>query len=244
MKLILFDADGTLIDSQAVIHESMRLTFQAFGYQDPPISATRAIIGLTLDRAIATILDREIDDQIVAMVQEYKEIYVQIAPREDMQSAAYHGIPGLIAELASHKDYLLGVVTGKSRRGVDKLFATNNFNSAFIVSRCADDCPSKPHPAMVLECCKEMGVLPHNTLVVGDTSFDMEMACSAGATAVGVDWGYHPRHKLQQAGAAKIVNTAVELKRTITNWSSAEVMTKSMTSQMLLAGALLGPYYA
>lgn len=243
-KLILFDADGTLIDSQVIIHESMRLTFKNFNYQEPHISATKSIIGLTLDRAIAEILGRDIDDEILAMTQEYKDIYIQIAPRPDMQSAAFTGIPELIATLGQQDDYTLGIVTGKSRRGVTKLLASNDFGASFTVSRCADDCPSKPHPAMVLECCKETGILPKDTIVIGDTSFDMEMATSAGATAVGVAWGYHPTEKLSSSGASSVVNTSEELYGSIKKWATASPKKCFSASPMLLAGALLGPHYA
>lgn len=244
MKLILFDVDGTLIDSQAIIHETMRLTFERFDYTAPDIETTRTIIGLTLDRAIAHLLGRDIDGEISEMVREYKSIYMQIAPREDMQSVAFSGIPNLIEELASRPEYLLGVVTGKSRSGVQKLFSTNGFGSHFVISRCADDCPSKPHPAMVLECCKELGVLPKDTLVIGDTSFDMEMAKNAGANSIGVNWGYHPKNKLELAGATRTVESSFELKNAIRHWATEEPLVNSVMSPMLMAGALLGPYYA
>ena len=212
MKLVLFDADGTLIDSQAIIHEAMSRTFLRFGYQAPHISATRSIIGLTLDLAIATILDRQIDEEIVAMTAEYKEFYLELAQREDMQSKPFDGIPALIGGLAARKDVLLGVVTGKSRRGVDKLMACKHFSNRFVVSRCADDCPSKPHPAMVSECCDEMGISPRNTIVIGDTGFDMQMAVSAGATAIGVSWGYHPVERIVSGGAHHVSHNSLQLK--------------------------------
>jgi len=215
MKLILFDADGTLIDSQAIIHESMRLTFLQFGYEAPPISATRSIIGLTLDLAIATIMNRQIDEEIIAMSEEYKHFYLQLAQLEEMQSKAFDGIPELIQQLAARNDFLLGVVTGKSRRGVQKLIACDHFENKFVTSRCADDCPSKPHPAMVLECCEETGISPLNTLVIGDTGFDMGMAVSAGATAIGVSWGYHPVARIKSGGAHHIADDVGTLEETI-----------------------------
>ena len=244
MKLILFDADGTLVDSQAIIHQTMRITFLRFGYEEPPAHATRCIIGLTLDRAIATILRRDIDAEVEAMTCEYREIYSELATREDMQCPAFDGMPQLVRELASRDDYLLGIVTGKSRQGLNKLFASNGFESAFVVSRCADDCPSKPHPAMVLECCDDLGMQPVDTIVVGDTSFDMEMAISAGAAALGVGWGYHPRDKMKLSGAFEVASSVAELHNKISGWASAQPAVKHSERSMLRAGELHGPYHA
>ena len=117
-----------------------------------------------------------------------------------------------------HNAAHLGIVTGKSRRGVERLLATNGFGNCFVVSRCADDCPSKPHPAMVLECCDQTGIAPINTLVVGDTSFDMEMAASAGAAAIGVSWGYHPLEKLIAPYVRAVVDTPEDLEDGIVAW--------------------------
>lgn len=237
MKLILFDVDGTLIDSQAIIHESMRQTFLNFGYSEPELESTKSIIGLTLDRAIATILQRDIDDEVLAMTAEYKEAYVALAQKEEMQRMPFNGIPGLIHRLGNRSDIALGIVTGKSRRGVQRLLQTPHFIDRFTVSRCADDCPSKPHPAMVRECCEEIGISPINTIVIGDTGFDMEMAKSAGANSIGVSWGYHPVERIYSAGAEKVVHSvssledalfsflgpmkkSVELPRTVSSFSS------------------------
>lgn len=244
MKLVLFDADGTLIDSQAIIHETMRLTFTRFGYKEPNITATRSIIGLTLDRAIASLLGRELDAEVAAMTQEYKDIYIELAPRDDMQCFAFTGIPQLIRELASREDFLLGVVTGKSRKGVDCLFKSNGFGDSFIVSRCADDCPSKPHPAMVLECCDELGVRPSDAIVIGDTSFDMQMGVAAGATTIGVNWGYHPRHKMESAGANAIVSNVAELRSKIDFFSQQKINTLHRQNAFDLSTGLLNPHYA
>ena len=218
MRLVLFDADGTIVDSQAVIHESMRLAFARFGYSEPPLEATRSIIGLTLDTAIATMLDRPVDEEILAMTAEYKEIYIGIAGRPDLQCRAFSGVPEIIHQLAGRDDILLGLVTGKSRRGVERLLESHGFANCFAVSRCADDCPSKPHPAMVLECCRDAGVPASRTMVIGDTAFDMEMARSAGAIGIGVAWGYHPAERMLKAGAQAIANDCTDLGSVLDRW--------------------------
>ncbi|MCB1386004.1 MAG: HAD-IA family hydrolase [Nitratireductor sp.] len=219
MRLILFDVDGTLIDSQAIIHESMRLTFLRWGLAEPDISATRAIVGLTLESAIATMLGRaEVDYETAEMAADYREIYVELAGRPEMQSLPFLGIEGLVERLACEKHIKLGLVTGKSRRGVARLLQTPIFRDRFVVARCADDCPSKPHPAMVLECCDEAEIPPHRTMVIGDTSFDMEMARAARATAIGVNWGYHPVSRIEAAGAAYVAASCKALEAAIHGW--------------------------
>lgn len=218
MRLILFDVDGTLIDSKAIIHESMRLTFQRWGYGEPSCEATRGLIGLTLDSAIASLLGRDIDDEVLAMVSDYKDIYLQLSRQPEMQSLPFAGITAMIDRLARRNDVMLGLATGKSRRGVNKMLETPHFSGRFAVSRCADDCPSKPHPAMVLECCDEAGVSPSRTLVVGDTSFDMEMASAARATGFGVSWGNHPTSHMLSAGACTVAHSSLALQKMVDDW--------------------------
>ncbi len=211
LKLVLFDADGTLVDSIAVIHECMRRTFVAHGLEEPREAQSRAIVGLTLDKAIATMLGQEIDEQIVAMANHYKKTYLEVARETGHESSLFPGIEAMIHRLAKIDNLLIGMVTGKARRGIDRFLDAHGFRPFFIVSRSADDCPSKPHPAMVLECCREAGMEAKDTVVVGDTSFDMLMAKTAGAHAYGVKWGYHAPEELENAGADRMVSSVAEL---------------------------------
>ncbi len=105
----------------------------------------------------------------------------------------------------------MGAVTGKSRRGLNLIMDTHGFREHFIVSRTADDCPSKPHPAMVSECCHETGMVAADTIVIGDAIYDMQMAKAAGAKAIGVAWGYASVDALWAAGADAIVNHPSEI---------------------------------
>ncbi|MCB1429618.1 MAG: HAD-IA family hydrolase [Nitratireductor sp.] len=208
MRLVLFDVDGTLLDSAALIHACMCDAFADFGLPPPRPEASRAIIGLTLDRAIARVLDREIDDQVNALTVRYKEVWLDNVGKPELQSPFFPGMLDLIHDLAGRDDLLLGMVTGKSRRGVVRLLDQYGLHAHFVTSRTADDCPSKPHPAMVLECCSETGMAAHDTVVIGDTSYDMEMARSAGALAIGVSWGYHSVESLRASGAGAIASDA------------------------------------
>lgn len=205
MKLALFDCDGTLVDSAALIHEVMARTFVHFGHDRPDISQTKAIIGLTLDIAIARMQGKpHVDDEAVAMTAHYKAIYADVRAEAGVDVPLFDGIGELIRTLAEKDEVLIGAVTGKSRRGLVHILETHGFARDFIVSRTADDCPSKPHPAMVTECCGETGMNPADTIVIGDAIYDMQMAKAAGATAIGVSWGYASVDELVAAGADTI----------------------------------------
>lgn len=207
MKLVLFDCDGTLVDSGKLIHEVMARTFVHHGHDRPPYEATKAIIGLTLDEAIARMLGRdEIDDRIRGMTAHYKEIYGPVRAEPGFQEPLYDGIADVIAALSAREEILIGAVTGKSRKGLNLIVETHDLRDLFFVSRTADDCPSKPHPAMVLECCAEAGIEPKDTIVVGDSIFDIQMAKAAGAKAIGVSWGYGAAEDLIAAGADAVVD--------------------------------------
>lgn len=212
MKLVLFDCDGTLVDSAGLIHETMRRTFAAFGKPEPSFAATKAIIGLTLDIAIARMQGKpHADDEDVAMMAHYKSLFSTVRHDLDFKEPLYDGIRELIDTIGPRDDLLIGAVTGKSRRGLDLVMSTHGFDQYFVIGRTADDCPSKPHPAMVNECCDALGVSPANTLVIGDAIYDMQMAKAAGATAIGVDWGYGSVDQLVAAGADHIVHHPSEL---------------------------------
>ena len=205
MKLIMFDCDGTLVDSAGLIHGCMERTFAEAALPLPAPDATRGVIGLSLDLAIARLLAREVDEAIGALVQRYKHHFVAMRAEAEFRENLYDGIGELIAGLAARDDVLIGMVTGKSRRGVTAVFETHGFGAHFLTVRTADDCPSKPHPAMVLECCAETGIDPQDTLVVGDAIYDMQMARSAKAGAIGVAWGYSTADALRQHGAQDVL---------------------------------------
>lgn len=206
MKLVLFDCDGTLVDSAGLIHGCMERTFAEAELPLPALDATRGVIGLSLDIAIARLLAREVDEAIGALVQRYKHHFVTMRAEPGFRENLYDGVSDLIGQLAARDDVLIGMVTGKSRRGVTAVFETHGFGAHFLTVRTADDCPSKPHPAMVLECCAEMGIDPADTLVVGDAIYDMQMARAARAGAIGVAWGYSSPDALRQHGAEEVLD--------------------------------------
>lgn len=208
MKLALFDCDGTLVDSAGLIHEVMARTFEDFGLERISLDATKSIIGLTLDIAIARLMHQpHVDDRALAMTAHYKKIYGGVRTEMNFREPLFDGIAPLLATLMAKDELLLGAVTGKSRRGLDQICASHGYEKTFFVSRTADDCPSKPHPAMVTECCSEAGIDAKDTVVIGDAIYDMQMAKSAGASAIGVAWGYASVPELIEAGADFIART-------------------------------------
>ncbi|WP_457582944.1 HAD-IA family hydrolase [Ensifer canadensis] len=212
MKLALFDCDGTLVDSGGLIHEVMARTFEAFELDRPEISATKGIIGLTLDIAIARLLGHEhVDDQALAMTAHYKAIFAGVRAEAGFQELLFPGIAEMMQTLSNRDELLIGAVTGKSRRGLTHIAETHGFDRMFFVSRTADDCPSKPHPAMVTECCSDAGIDPSHTVVIGDAIYDMQMAKAAGAAAIGVAWGYAGVPDLVEAGADYIARTPADI---------------------------------
>ena len=212
MKLVLFDCDGTLVDSVGLMHEVMTRTFRHFGHRLPEIAETKAIIGLTLDIAIARMQGKfEVDAEATAMMAYYKTIFVDVRSEPGFQEPLFDGIAEVVATMALQDDLLIGAVTGKSRRGLDHILESHGLTHHFIVSRTADECPSKPNPAMVYECCDETGMSPRNTIVIGDAIYDMQMGKAAGATAIGVSWGYASRPELVRAGADVIVDHPFDL---------------------------------
>ncbi len=151
------------------------------GFVPPAVADTYSTIGLSLPLAIARLLGREPDDQVHWLTQRHKENFVTMRQAADFNEPLHEGILPLRAELGGRDDLRSALWTGKSRRGVRSVFERHGIGHYFTVARTADDCPSKPHPAMVLESCAEMGIEPSRTIVIGDAIYDMQMARSAGA---------------------------------------------------------------
>ncbi|MBY5987423.1 HAD-IA family hydrolase [Roseovarius atlanticus] len=204
LRLVIFDVDGTLVDSQADIVAAMSHAFARAGREAPTREAILSIVGLSLDRAM-TVLAPDMDAAMHArMVEWYKEAYIALRAKIGAaeSSPLYPGAREVLEALHAQPETLLGVATGKSRRGLDKLLEGHGLERMFITQQVSDHHPSKPHPSMIRAALSETGLEPHQAVMVGDTSFDMEMAAAAGVAGIGVGWGYHPREAL---GAARHV---------------------------------------
>lgn len=201
LRLVIFDVDGTLVDSQADILAAMGLAFESVGIDAPTQGQTLGVVGLSLD-VLMPILAPDADAGTLArLVQGYKDAYMTLRADKSsgVSSPFYPGAREALEALHAQPEILLGVATGKSRRGLDKLIEGHGLEGMFITQQVADFHPSKPHPAMLLQALSDTGLDAKDAVMVGDTTFDMEMAQAAGITGIGVSWGYHARDKLTAA---------------------------------------------
>lgn len=218
MRLIVFDVDGTLVDSGHYIHAAMTEAFEAAGQPGPALAEVHRIIGLSLPVALARLrpaLPPETVERIAG-------IYRNSERARHLRDLAplFPGARACLETLAARDDLILGIATGKGRRGLDALLEHHRLSAFFATLQCADDHPSKPHPAMLHAAMAEAGVAPERTMMVGDTTFDVEMALAAGALGMGVAWGYHPPEALREAGAADVAPDYEALSVMIEVWAA------------------------
>jgi len=210
MKLVIFDCDGTLVDSQHLIVEAMNMGLAANGLAALPRHEILSIVGLSLPQAIQTLLPGHGPDTISAVTDGYRDGFTLLRKERDHEPL-YEGIEEVVDALAVRDDVVLGIATGKSIRGVDRLLAHTNWQNRFITIQTADTNPSKPHPGMIETAMREAGTDPAGTVMIGDTTFDLEMARNAGVASIAVGWGYHPLEALEQQSADHYAHHAREL---------------------------------
>ncbi|SRR5690606_14945502 len=221
-RLVLFDCDGTLVDSQHVICAAMADAFGACGLEPPPREAVLSIVGLSLTEAMGRLAASVEPAAIERLVACYRTAFQQACASPQGAQPLFEGALEAVTALASRDDVVLGIVTGKSRRGLERVLDATGLASYFHVRQTADDAPSKPHPGMVLQAMAATGIAAQDTLVIGDTVFDIEMAAAAEAAPIGVAWGYHPPGDLHAAGARYVLNRFDELHDAIEALSASD----------------------
>ncbi len=196
-ELIVFDWDGTLMDSEQRIVTCMLRAATDVGLPPPTRAAARDVIGLGLDVALARLFPLADDGALVAVVAAYRAHWLgdQVA-----SAVMFDGAAALVKRLHAG-GHFLAVATGKSRRGLDVALEQSGLGAFFHASRCADEAFSKPHPQMLNELLVDLDTAPGQALVVGDTEYDMQMAANAGVAAVGVAHGVHTAERLLASGA-------------------------------------------
>ncbi|MGB4467095.1 MAG: HAD-IA family hydrolase [Azovibrio sp.] len=204
--LIVFDWDGTLMDSAAAIVYAIQAASRDLGLPEPDDRQARQVIGLGLVDALQRAVPDLPEHEYPRMAERYRHHYLS----RDHELTLFEGIEALMAVLAQ-RGFRLAVATGKSRPGLDRALAHSGLGGYFQALRCADQCHSKPHPQMLEELMEELGAGPERTLMIGDTTHDLQMARNAGTAGLGVGYGAHLREELQALAPLACLDTVEEL---------------------------------
>ncbi len=204
--LIVFDWDGTIMDSTGAIVAAIQASALDLGLKAPETSIASHVIGLGLQDALQMALPDLDPKDYPRLAERYRHHYLA----RDDELLLFAGIGQLLAELKA-RHYWLAVATGKSRAGLDRAMAGSQLAARFDASRCADETFSKPHPQMLLDLMSRFGAEPARTLMIGDTTHDSQMAKNAGAHALSVTYGAHPREELAVLEPQGLVHTVAEL---------------------------------
>jgi phosphoglycolate phosphatase len=209
--LIVFDWDGTLFDSAAVITEGIRQAARDMALPVPDRETASHVIGLGLSDSLRHAMPTLQPERYQEFLALYRRYFLE---REDSLTL-FPGIPDLLLEL-KERGHRLAVATGKPRRGLDRALQSSKLGTLFDATRCGDETRPKPHPAMLLELMTELELERTELLMIGDTSHDLGMAQNAGVDAVAVSYGAHPEESLQALAPRACVSSVVELRQWLT----------------------------
>ncbi|MFT7006514.1 MAG: phosphoglycolate phosphatase [Colwellia sp.] len=208
-KLVIFDWDGTLMDSVDRIVSSMQSAAQTVGLVSPLDHDVKQIIGLSLTTALETLFTSITAEQIEAMLVQYKYEYLE---GDNTPTPLFANATNLLIQL-KQQNKLLAVATGKGREGLNRVLNVSETTTFFNTTRCAGEMPSKPDPTMLNSILDELKIAPHEAIMIGDTSHDLKMAQNAGVDSIGVTFGVHDREVLSRYKPKAIVDSLVELHR-------------------------------
>jgi phosphoglycolate phosphatase len=189
----------------------MEHAFKSLRMIPPTREQTLAVVGLSLLEACSALAPEAEYGTCVELTEAYKAAFRELDRNPSDADILFPLAKETIAHLAARDDHLLAIATGKSRRGVERMCEREGWQSSFVTIQTSDDHPSKPHPSMLLRAMLDAGVEPADTVMVGDTTYDVDMARAAGVSAIGVAWGYHSVAELTNAGAHRIVESFVDL---------------------------------
>jgi phosphoglycolate phosphatase len=206
-RLLVFDWDGTLSDSTAIIARAIQHALRDMGEPVPDDAAARYVIGLGLADALRTVAPALPVQRHAELAAHYRKHY--IAFEDDIP--LFNGAAALLGDLEA-AGYFLAVATGKSRSGLDRVLAQNALTTLFHATRCADEGHPKPHPDMLLHLMDRLGVHPHETLMIGDTTHDLELARNAGAAGLAVAYGAHSPEGLARLAPLATVHSIAEMR--------------------------------
>jgi len=206
-KLVIFDWDGTLMDSVDRIVSSMQSAAKAVGLAIPSNDAAKQIIGLSIPEALKELFAGITDEQIETMRLQYKYEYLE---GDTTPTPLFDDAINLLTQLKQERK-LLAVATGKGREGLNRVLQVSETNGFFHTTRCAGEMPSKPDPEMLISILAELNIASHEALMIGDTSHDLKMAQNAGVDSIGVTFGVHNKEVLEQYAPKAIVGSLSEL---------------------------------
>lgn len=214
LRLAVFDLDGTLVDSRANIIRAVEEVARILKVECPHVSVIPRVIGLSLDVALARLFPH-VDPQVHKDLEdEYRRTFIKMRTAKGFDEPMFAGTAAVLKKLVS-EGFLLGIATGKARRGANHFLDRHGLHDHFVTIQTVDTCQGKPHPDMVLKAMAETGADPAHTVMIGDTTFDIEMARAAKAQALGVAWGNHPVAELAAAGAHRVVDRVDDLAHAI-----------------------------
>ncbi|WP_068082381.1 HAD-IA family hydrolase [Polycladidibacter stylochi] len=225
MYLVIFDCDGTLIDSQDAIMQGLYAAYEAVELPRPTRAEGLSIVGLSLEEAFLQLVGDARADLVPVMKAAYRKRAIERRESGEDRSPLYPGTRQVLDALAQRDDVLLGVATGKHSRGVAYMVEEHGLQNKFVTIQTSDRAPSKPNPAMIMQAMAETGVDAARTVMIGDTSYDMLMARNAGVHGLGVSWGYHQPAQLMEAGAFQVIDKFEQLIPAISkqlSWSEVQ----------------------
>ena len=215
VRLLVFDCDGTLVDSQATIVTCAQAAFRAEGLAPPSAEAIRRIVGLSLVEAVLELMAEPDPAAAPRLAEHYKAAFLEHRAQPDFHEPLFPGTRELL-DLLLERGFVLGVATGKAMRGLRFVLEHHGLERHFATLQTADLHPSKPHPAMLNAAMAEAGTAASATMLIGDTTYDILMARAASVVPVGVSWGNHAPHELTEAGAVRVLDHFEELNELLT----------------------------
>ncbi len=213
LRLVVFDMDGTLIDSAAFIQRAMIYACETAGHRAPTPQAVRSIIGLSLPQAVSKLMPDLAEAEVLDAAELYKKCFIELREKQGEGNVSmYAGAHQALLDLHGRDEVLLGLATGKAMRGVEHSFKQHDIGHFFQTVQSSDGHPSKPHPSMLEQTLRDTGAEAHHAVMIGDTSYDIEMGVAAGFMTIGVRWGYHSDDILTQSGADVLIDDYSQLK--------------------------------
>ncbi|MBE1237121.1 HAD-IA family hydrolase [Phaeovibrio sulfidiphilus] len=210
LELVVWDVDGTLVDSRQFILDTMTESFRRCELEVPSIDRISAIIGLSLTEGIEHLLPEPQKARAREVTDVYRDIYFTTRARPDFQEDLFAGMAKILDDLEK-REIPMAIATGKSRRGVEAFLKRFDLEGRFVSVCTPDDGPGKPNPWMIREALDVVGADPARSVMIGDAVYDMQMAVSAGVVGIGVSWGNQPPEALKSAGAYVVAGNAAGL---------------------------------